>query len=163
MTRDIFAEWLSEFYCDMQRQGRCRVVERLVIAVDRPAANLPLPVSLRVSPGRRRQPLPCEIVFRKVGIVDTQPESEPDASDVRGKSDAEESDADDDETSEPAPIISGPIAMGYIEDLKQLVYAKGLGEEHAAALNKLETALVTSALQKQTAIMDFFAKKLIVF
>ncbi|KAH9363820.1 hypothetical protein HPB48_021106 [Haemaphysalis longicornis] len=77
---------------------------------------------------------------------------------VRGKSDAEESDADDDETSEPAPI-SAPIAMGYIPDLKQLVYAKGLGEEHAAALNKLETALIKSARQKHTAITDFFAKK----
>ncbi|KAH9381012.1 hypothetical protein HPB48_008226 [Haemaphysalis longicornis] len=32
---------------------------------------------------------------------------------VRGKSDAEESDTDDDDTSEPAPI-SAPIAMGYI-------------------------------------------------
>ncbi|KAH9361579.1 hypothetical protein HPB48_001456 [Haemaphysalis longicornis] len=64
----------------------------------------------------------------------------------------------DDETSEPAPI-SAPVAMGYIEDLKQLVYAKGLGEEHAAALNKLETALIKSALQKQTTITDLFAKK----
>ncbi|KAH9371646.1 hypothetical protein HPB48_000500 [Haemaphysalis longicornis] len=133
--------------------------------------------------------------FRKAGFVDTQPESEHDASDVidsdmgdhdlgwddlvcadedadtaepctdegivnevRGKSDAEESDADDDETSEPAPI-SAPIAMGYIEDLKQLLYAKGLGEEHAAGLNKLEAAFIMSALQKQRAIIDFFAKK----
>lgn len=39
---------------------------------------------------------------------------------VRGKSDGEESDGGDDETSEPAPI-SAPVAMGYIEDLKQLV------------------------------------------
>lgn len=77
---------------------------------------------------------------------------------VRGKSDAEESDADNDETSEPAPI-SAPVAMGYIEDLKQVVYAKGFGKEHAAALNKLETALIKSALQKETAITDFFAKK----
>ncbi|KAH9372939.1 hypothetical protein HPB48_019264 [Haemaphysalis longicornis] len=35
---------------------------------------------------------------------------------VLGKSDAEESDADDDETSDPAPI-SAPVAMGYMEDL----------------------------------------------
>ncbi|KAH9373602.1 hypothetical protein HPB48_014801 [Haemaphysalis longicornis] len=60
---------------------------------------------------------------------------------VRGKSDAKESDADDDEASEPAPI-SSPNAMGYIEDLEQLVYTNGLGEEHAAALNKLETAVI---------------------
>ncbi|KAK8765187.1 hypothetical protein V5799_032204 [Amblyomma americanum] len=77
-------------------------------------------------------------------------------SEVRGDSDTEES--DEDETSEPAPI-SVPVGMGYIESLRQLVYAKGLGEEHASALNKLETSLIGSALQKQTSITDFFAKK----
>ena len=78
---------------------------------------------------------------------------------VRGKSDSEESD-DDDETLEPAPT-SVPVASGYIDSLRQLVYAKGLGKEHDAALNKLETVLITSALSKQTCITDFFAKKLI--
>ncbi|KAH9367982.1 hypothetical protein HPB48_022391 [Haemaphysalis longicornis] len=39
---------------------------------------------------------------------------------VLGKSDVEESDADDDETSEPAST-SAPIAITYIEDLKQVV------------------------------------------
>ncbi|KAH7982507.1 hypothetical protein HPB52_005425 [Rhipicephalus sanguineus] len=53
---------------------------------------------------------------------------------VRGKSDSEESDDDDDETLEPAPT-SVPVAIGYIDSLRQLVYAKGLGEEHAASLN----------------------------
>ncbi|KAH6927452.1 hypothetical protein HPB50_003630 [Hyalomma asiaticum] len=64
---------------------------------------------------------------------------------VRGKSDSEESDDDDDETLEPAPT-SVPVAIGYIDSLRQFVYAKGLGEEHAAALNKLETTLIASAL-----------------
>ncbi|KAH7936004.1 hypothetical protein HPB52_016375 [Rhipicephalus sanguineus] len=77
---------------------------------------------------------------------------------VRGKSDSEESDDDDDETLEPAPT-SVPVAIGYIDSLRQLLYAKGLGEEHAAALNKLETTLIASALSKQTCITDFFAKK----
>ncbi|KAH6946119.1 hypothetical protein HPB50_011757 [Hyalomma asiaticum] len=77
---------------------------------------------------------------------------------VRGKSDSEESDDDDDETLEPAPT-SVPVAIGYIDRLRQLVYAKGLGEEHAVALNKLETTLIASALSKQTCITDFFAKK----
>ncbi|KAH9360479.1 hypothetical protein HPB48_009658 [Haemaphysalis longicornis] len=76
---------------------------------------------------------------------------------VRGKSDALESDEDDDETSERA-AINAPSAMGYIEDLKQLVYAKGLSKEHAAALNKVETAFIKSALPNQTAITDV-AKK----
>ncbi|KAH7969025.1 hypothetical protein HPB52_013697 [Rhipicephalus sanguineus] len=57
---------------------------------------------------------------------------------VRSKSDSEELDNDDDETLEPVPT-SVPVAIGYIESLRQLVYAKGLGEEHTAALNKLET------------------------
>ncbi|KAH9372060.1 hypothetical protein HPB48_019003 [Haemaphysalis longicornis] len=55
---------------------------------------------------------------------------------MRGKSHAEESDADDYETTEPSPI-SAPIAMGCIEDPKQLFYTKGLREELAAALNNL--------------------------
>ncbi|KAH9360057.1 hypothetical protein HPB48_020283 [Haemaphysalis longicornis] len=76
---------------------------------------------------------------------------------VRGKGDAKESEADNVETSEPAPI-SAPVAMGYMEDLKQLVYAKGLGGGHVAALKELGTALIKSALQTQTAITDFFAK-----
>ncbi|KAH6934180.1 hypothetical protein HPB50_021482 [Hyalomma asiaticum] len=67
---------------------------------------------------------------------------------VRGKSDSEESD-DDDEMLEPAPT-SVPVAIDYIDSLRQLVYAKGLDEEHAAALNKLETTLISSALSKQT-------------
>ncbi|KAH7951773.1 hypothetical protein HPB52_012849 [Rhipicephalus sanguineus] len=79
---------------------------------------------------------------------------------VRGKSDSEESDDDDNETLEPVPT-SVPVAIGYIDSLRQLVYAKGLGEEHAAALYKLETTLIASALSKQTCITDFFAKKLI--
>ncbi|KAH6933435.1 hypothetical protein HPB50_014813 [Hyalomma asiaticum] len=78
---------------------------------------------------------------------------------VRGKSDSEESDDDDDdETLEPAPT-SVPVAIGYIDSLRQLVYAKGLGEEHAAALNKLETTLIASALSKRMCITDFSAKK----
>ncbi|KAH6945491.1 hypothetical protein HPB50_008758 [Hyalomma asiaticum] len=77
---------------------------------------------------------------------------------VRGKSDSEESDDDDDEALEPAPT-SVPVAIGYIDSLRQLVYAKGLGEEHAVALNKLETTLIASALSKQTCITDFFVKK----
>ncbi|KAH9375475.1 hypothetical protein HPB48_011501 [Haemaphysalis longicornis] len=54
---------------------------------------------------------------------------------VRGKSDAEESDADDDESSE-ACAYKCACCNGL------LVYAKGLGEDHAAVLNKLETALI---------------------
>ncbi|KAH6939522.1 hypothetical protein HPB50_019013 [Hyalomma asiaticum] len=76
---------------------------------------------------------------------------------VHGKSDSEESDDDDDETLEPVPK-SMPVAIGYIDSLRQLVYAKGLGEEHAAALNKLETTLIASALSKQTCITDFCKK-----
>lgn len=76
-------------------------------------------------------------------------------SEVWVDSDAKES--DDDETSEPAPV-SAPIAMCYTEGLRQPVYAKGLGRELASVLNKLETTLVGSALQKQTSIVEIFAE-----
>lgn len=262
MTRDLFAEWLSELDRDMHKQGRrvllvvdnCsahhvqasltavtllflppnttskvqpldlgiirafkayyrrRVVERMLIAVDRPAANLPLRVSLysaleMVKASWAEVTATCvQNCFRKAGFADVGPDADPEASEedhsggdlwqrvvdsdvggrdicwddfvtadddadtaepctdegivneVRGKSDSEESDDDDDETLEPAPT-SVPVAIGYIDSLRQLVYAKGLGEEHAAALNKLETTLIASALSKQTCITDFFAKK----
>ncbi|KAH6941761.1 hypothetical protein HPB50_023567 [Hyalomma asiaticum] len=72
---------------------------------------------------------------------------------VHGKSDSEESDDDNDETLEPAPT-SVPVAIGYIDSLRQLVCAKGLGEEHAVAFNKLETTLIASALSKQTLLLE---------
>ncbi|KAH9365768.1 hypothetical protein HPB48_016846 [Haemaphysalis longicornis] len=137
MMRDLFADWLSEFDRDNQRQGRhgrlgmdnCsahrvqtflmevtllflspnttskeqpldvgithafkasykpRVVERMVIAVDRPAANLPLRGSLyssveMVKSAWSEVTATCvRNCFRKAGFVDTQPEAEPDASD----------------------------------------------------------------------------------
>lgn len=79
---------------------------------------------------------------------------------MQGKSNAEKS--DDDETSEPAPL-SAPVTMGYTEELRQLVYVKGLGEEHAAALTKLETALIRSAVKKQKSITEFFVKSVFFF
>ncbi|KAH6947022.1 hypothetical protein HPB50_016724 [Hyalomma asiaticum] len=184
----------------------------MLIAVDRPAANLPLRVSLysaleMVKASWAELMATCvQNCFRKAGFADVGPDADPEASEedhsggnlwqrvvdsdvggrdicwddfvtanddadtaepctdvgivneVRGKSDSEESDDDDDETLEPAPT-SVPVAIGYIDSLRQLVYAKGLGEEHAAALNKLETTLIASALSKQTCITDFFAKK----
>ncbi|KAH9361466.1 hypothetical protein HPB48_004591 [Haemaphysalis longicornis] len=135
MMRDLFADWLSEFDRDIQRQGRrllrgmdnCsahhvqtslttvtllflppnttskvqlldlgiiralkasyrpRVVEHLVIAVDRPAANLPLRGSL-YSAVEIMKAAWSEVIatcvrncFRKAGFVDTQPEAEPNA------------------------------------------------------------------------------------
>ncbi|KAK8772585.1 hypothetical protein V5799_024172 [Amblyomma americanum] len=63
---------------------------------------------------------------------------------VRDNSDAEESDEDE-------------------ESLRQLVNANGLGEEHASALNKLETSLIKSALQKETSITLFRKEKNFVF
>ncbi|KAH7935201.1 hypothetical protein HPB52_004789 [Rhipicephalus sanguineus] len=186
---------------------RCRVVERMLIAVDRPAASLPLRVSLysaleMVKASWAEVTATCvQNCFRKAGFADVGADADPEASEedhsggdlwqrvvdsdmggrdicwddfvmadddtdtaepcmdegivneVRGKSGSEESDDDDDETLEPAPT-SVPVATGYIDSLRQLVYAKGLGEEHAAALNKLETTLIASALSKQTSSLD---------
>lgn len=50
-------------------------------------------------------------------------------------SNSDEEEPDNDETIEPSPI-SRPVAMCYTEDLRQLGYAKGFGQEHIAALNK---------------------------
>ncbi|XP_037500181.1 uncharacterized protein LOC119374194 [Rhipicephalus sanguineus] len=191
---------------------RRRVVERMLVAVDRLAANLPLRVSL-YSALEMVKALWAEVMatcvqncFRKAGFADVGADADPEASEedhsggdlwqrvvnsdmggwdicwddfvmadddadiaepctdegivneVRGKSNSEESDDDDDETLEPAPT-SVPVAIGYIDSLRQLVYAKSLGEEYAAALNKLETTLMASALSKQTCLTDIFAKK----
>ncbi|KAH6923604.1 hypothetical protein HPB50_003230 [Hyalomma asiaticum] len=184
----------------------------MLIAVDWPAANLPLRVSLysaleMVKASWADVTATCvQNCFRKAGFADVGPDADPEASEedhsggdlwqrvadsdmggrdicwddfvtadddadtaepctdegilneVRGKSDSAESDDDDDETLEPVPT-SVPVAIGYIDSLRQLVYAKGLGEEHAVALNKLETTLIASALSKQTCITDFFTKK----
>ncbi|KAH9377574.1 hypothetical protein HPB48_013670 [Haemaphysalis longicornis] len=120
MTRDLFAEWLSEFDRDTKRQGRrvqlvidncsshhvqtalmavtllfrppnttskVEQLDGLVVAVVRPAANLPLRVSLYsavevVKAAWSEVTATCvRNCFRKAGFVDKQPEAEPDASD----------------------------------------------------------------------------------
>nr|XP_050030129.1 zinc finger protein 287-like [Dermacentor andersoni] len=62
---------------------------------------------------------------------------------VRASSDAEALD-DDSDPSEPAPI-STTTAVSHIEALRNLVYFKALDDEHIAALNKLETAVIGSS------------------
>ncbi|XP_070392420.1 tigger transposable element-derived protein 6-like [Dermacentor albipictus] len=188
---------------------RPRVVLRMLIAVDRPAANVPLQVSLysaiemikaawiEVTPECIRN---C---FRKAGFADAPEagiedteQSQPDddlwrrvvdanlagcdldwqdfvdvddaaevaesfcdetaVREVRASSDAEASN-DDSDPSEPAPV-SATTAVSHIEALRNLVYFKALGDEHIAALNKLETAVIGCALTKQTTITDFFSQ-----
>ncbi|KAH6947787.1 hypothetical protein HPB50_021427 [Hyalomma asiaticum] len=159
---------------------RHHIVKRFLIAVDRPAASLPLQVSL-YSAVERVKVVWAEVMatciqncFCKAGFIDIGHDAKPEASEeghssescmdegivneVRGKSDLEESDDNSDETLEPTST-SAPVVVGYIDSLRQLVYAKGLGEQHADTLNKLETALTTSALQKQMCIMGFFVRK----
>ncbi|XP_072144529.1 tigger transposable element-derived protein 6-like [Dermacentor andersoni] len=188
---------------------RRRVVQRMLIAVDRPAANVSLQVSLysaiemikaawmEVTPECIRN---C---FRKAGFADAPEagiedteQSQPDddlwrrvvdanlagcdldwqdfvdvddaaevaesfcdetaVREVRASSDAEASDNDND-PSEPAPV-NATTAMSHIEALRNLVYFKALGDEHIAALNKLETAVIGCALTRQTTITDFFSR-----
>lgn len=74
---------------------------------------------------------------------------------VRGQCDTPESDDED----VPAPVIvNTATAMGYIASLKELVGSRSLGEEHMSALDKLESAVIASALPKQTRITEFFSK-----
>ncbi|KAH9362083.1 hypothetical protein HPB48_002061 [Haemaphysalis longicornis] len=72
---------------------RRRVVERLDIAVDRPAANLPLRVSLYPAVEMVKAAW-SEVTatyvrncFRKAGFVNTQPQAEPDACDSQSGGD----------------------------------------------------------------------------
>lgn len=64
----------------------------------------------------------------------------------------------DEEEVPASAIVSTATAMGYIASLKELARSKLLGEEHMSAQDKLESAVIASALPKQTHIADFFCK-----
>ncbi|XP_040073753.1 tigger transposable element-derived protein 6-like [Ixodes scapularis] len=71
-------------------------------------------------------------------------------------SDDEEDDEDDvGDGVAPSPPVSTATALGHIASLKQLVYARGLSDVHIDQLSNLESAIIGSALRKQTAITDF--------
>lgn len=55
----------------------------------------------------------------------------------------------------PSPPVSTTTALGHIASLKQLVYSRGLSDVHIDQLSNLESAIIGSALLKQTAITDF--------
>lgn len=68
------------------------------------------------------------------------------------------SDDDEDDVGDgvaPSPPVSTATALGHIASLKQLVYARGLSDVHIDQLSNLESAIIGSALRKQTAITDF--------
>ncbi|XP_065280886.1 tigger transposable element-derived protein 6-like [Dermacentor albipictus] len=76
---------------------------------------------------------------------------------VRTLPDCPETDEDEDAALPPV-AVNASTAIGYIASLKELVCSRGLGDEHITALEKLETAVMQSALKKQTCITDFFQK-----
>nr|XP_050028221.2 tigger transposable element-derived protein 6-like [Dermacentor andersoni] len=78
---------------------------------------------------------------------------------VRALPDCPETDEDNDEDAALPPVaVNASTAIGYIASLKELVCSRGLGDEHITTLEKLETAVMRSALKKQTCITDFFQK-----
>ncbi|XP_065286853.1 tigger transposable element-derived protein 6-like [Dermacentor albipictus] len=78
---------------------------------------------------------------------------------VRALPDCPETDEDYDEDAALPPVaVNASTAIGYIASLKELLCSRGLGDEHITALEKLETAVMRSALKKQTCITDFFQK-----
>ncbi|XP_050046587.3 tigger transposable element-derived protein 6-like, partial [Dermacentor andersoni] len=80
---------------------------------------------------------------------------------VRALPDCPETDEDDDEDAALPPVaVNASTAIGYIASLKELkeLCSRGPGDEHITALEKLETAVIRSALKKQTCITDFFQK-----
>lgn len=192
---------------------RRRVIQRLLIAIDRPDAAMPVRISLLAAVEMLKaawMELTAECIancFRKAGfmgpgtedaidhpqegrshedlwqrVVDTQlagPDvawddfvsADDDADiaepctdeaivrEVRALPDCPETDEDDDEDAALPPVaVNASTAIGYIASLKELVCSRGLGDEHITALEKLETAVMRSALKKQTCIMGFFQK-----
>ncbi|XP_065299391.1 tigger transposable element-derived protein 6-like [Dermacentor albipictus] len=83
---------------------------------------------------------------------------------VRALPDCPETDEDDDEDAALPPVAANAsTAISYIVSLKELVCSRGLGDEHITALEKLETAVMRSALKKQTCITDVFFKNKVNF
>lgn len=66
----------------------------------------------------------------------------------------DEDDGDDMES--PPEIVSVSTALSYIASLKELVCRRDMGGDHVAALNRHESAVLSSALQKQMRIINFF-------
>ncbi|EEC10782.1 hypothetical protein IscW_ISCW007372 [Ixodes scapularis] len=54
-----------------------------------------------------------------------------------------------------SPLVSTMTALGLRASLKQLVYARGLSNVHIDQLRNLESAIIGSALLKQTKVTDF--------
>ncbi|XP_065310177.1 uncharacterized protein [Dermacentor albipictus] len=78
---------------------------------------------------------------------------------MRALPDCPEIDEDGDEDAALPPLaVNASSAIGYIASLKELVCCRGLGDEHITALEKLEMAVMRSALKKQTCITGFFQK-----
>lgn len=65
--------------------------------------------------------------------------------------------SDNDDIESRPEIVSTSTAIRYIASLKELVCRKDMGGDHVAALNRLESIVLSSALQKQP---TFFRNKL---
>lgn len=61
-----------------------------------------------------------------------------------------------DETVGPSPAtVSASAVINYVMSLRELVCSRALGNKHVCALNKLESAMSGSALQKHACTTDF--------
>ncbi|XP_064468388.1 tigger transposable element-derived protein 6-like [Ornithodoros turicata] len=176
---------------------RRRLVQRLLIAIDRPTVNIPLRISMfgavemikaswmeisrqydAVVDACQQDGLHKELWKRVVdadladpsigwddfvGADDGADIAEPFtdegiASKVTAECDPQDSDENDENAEPPPATVSSSAAIEYIASLKRLVCSKALGDDHLAALNKLESAVISSAFGAQARITDFFSK-----
>ncbi|XP_064461997.1 tigger transposable element-derived protein 6-like [Ornithodoros turicata] len=193
---------------------RRRLVQRLLIAIDRPTVDIPLRISLfgaveMIKASWMEISSQCILhCFRKAGFMDAVNEDDAvvdtcqqdglheelwkrvvDAdladpsidwddfvgaddgadiaepftdegivSEVRAECDPQDSDENDENAEPPPATVSSSVAIEYIASLKRLVCSKELGDDHLAALNKLESAVISSAFGAQARITDFFSK-----
>lgn len=130
---------------------RRRLVQRLLITIDTPAANAEMAGPSTTwddlvsadDDTEFAEPFTDEGIVNEVRTCDAE--------------DSDESDADDDLEAPPA-AVGTPAAIEYIAALKQLVCTRGLGNEHLGAINKLETAVIGSAFAAQVRITDYLCK-----
>lgn len=72
---------------------------------------------------------------------------------VQALYDARESDDEADESVEPQSTnVSVSTAVNYIVSLKELGCSRALGDKHMSTLNKMEGAVIRSALPKQACV-----------
>lgn len=78
---------------------------------------------------------------------------------MRAPPESEDSDEDVEDGDLPPVTVSASTAVSYIASLKQFVGSKDLGEEHMAAIERLENTAIGCALKKPMHVTGFLRNK----